>query len=73
MGHVLPVCVIGLGLIGGQLGLEGWFWDGVGTLNENFNGIGFAIIGLFVVAWVVSLVIYRYARIDELDVRPTKG
>ena len=56
----------GLGLIGDQLGLEGWFWNGIGALNDNLNGIGFIIIGVFVFAWVASLIIYRYARLDEL-------
>jgi len=55
----------GLGLIGDQLGLKGRFWDGVGTLNASFNALGFAVIGVFVLAWLVSLVIYRYARIDD--------
>ncbi len=63
----------GLGLIGDQLGLEGWFWDGIGTLNENFNGLGFVIVGVFILAWVASLVIYRYARLDDLEITPTKG
>jgi high-affinity nickel-transport protein len=63
----------GLGLIGNQLGLEGWFWDGIGSLNDNFNGIGFVIAGVFIFAWVASLIIYRYARLDELEVTPTKG
>jgi nickel/cobalt transporter (NiCoT) family protein len=62
----------GLGLIGDRLGLEGRFWDGIGALNENFNGLGFAIIGVFVFAWVASLIVYRYARLDELDVTATK-
>jgi high-affinity nickel-transport protein len=63
----------GLGLLGDQLGLTGWFWDGIGTLNDNFNGLGFAIIGVFIFAWVVSLIIYRYARLDDLDIAPTQG
>ena len=63
----------GLGLIGGQLGLEGWFWTSIGALNDNFNGIGFIIVGVFIFAWVASLIVYRYARLDELDVSPTKG
>ncbi len=58
----------GLGLIGDQLGLTGWFWDGVGVLNDNFNGVGFAIIFVFIAAWIVSLLIYRYARLDEVDI-----
>jgi high-affinity nickel-transport protein len=63
----------GLGLIGDRLGLTGWFWDGVGALNDNFGGLGFVIIGVFVLAWAASLVIYRYAGLDEVEVRPTKG
>jgi nickel/cobalt transporter (NiCoT) family protein len=63
----------GLGLIGDQLGLKGWFWDSIGSFNDNFNGIGFVIIGVFIVAWVVSLIIYRYARLDELEISSTEG
>jgi nickel/cobalt transporter (NiCoT) family protein len=63
----------GLRLIGDQLGLDGWFWDSVGALNDNFNGLGFAIIGVFILAWAVSLIIYRYAGLDELEVTTTKG
>jgi high-affinity nickel-transport protein len=60
----------GLGLIGDQLGLDGWFWTGIGTLNDHFNGIGFAIVGIFIVAWVASLILYRYARLDDLEITP---
>jgi high-affinity nickel-transport protein len=63
----------GLGLIGDQLGLEGWFWDGVGALNDNFNGLGFVIIGVFVVAWAGSVIVYRYSGLDKLDTRPVEG
>ena len=60
----------GLGLIGDQLGLQGWFWDGIGGLNDNFNGLGFAIIGVFILAWAASLIIYRYSGLDALEVAP---
>ena len=63
----------GLGLIGDQFGLSGRFWDGIGRLNDNFNGLGFAIIGVFIVAWIGSMVIYRYARLDEVDVTITNS
>ena len=63
----------GLGLIGDQLGLKGWLWHGIGALNDNFNNIGFIIIGVFIFAWVASLVIYRYARLDALDIAPTEN
>jgi high-affinity nickel-transport protein len=62
----------GLGLIGYQLGLEGWFWDGIGTLNDNFNSLGFAIIGVFMFAWLASVIFYRYARLDDLEVATPK-
>lgn len=58
----------GLGLIGDQFGLRGWFWGGIGTLNDNVNGLGFAIIAVFIVAWVTSALVYRYAGLDKLEV-----
>jgi high-affinity nickel-transport protein len=58
----------GLGLIGDRMGLEGWFWDGIGALNDNFGSLGFIIIGVFIFAWIASLLFYRYARLDEVDV-----
>lgn len=61
----------GLGLIGGQLGLDGWFWDGIGVLNDNFSGLGFVIIGVFIFAWIASVIVYRYARLDTFDAAPT--
>ncbi len=63
----------GLGLIGDQLGLSGGFWDGIGALNAHFNALGFAIIALFILAWAASVIVYRYARLDEIEPAPTKG
>ena len=57
-----------LGLIGDRLDLKGAFWDGVGAVNDNFNSLGFAIIGVFVLAWAVSYAIYRFKRLDEVEV-----
>ena len=60
-----------LGLIGDQFGLPGWFWEAVGALNENFSSLGFIIIGLFIVAWIGSILVYRYKGLDNLDVSGT--
>ncbi len=57
-----------LGLLGDQLSLTGWFWDGIGALNENFNGLGFIIIGIFIATWVGSIIVYRYKGLDDADV-----
>ena len=60
-----------LGVIGDQLHLEGGFWGAIGTLNDNFNDLGFLIIGIFVVAWLASYLIYRLGGFDRLDTSPT--
>ena len=57
-----------LGLVGDRLGLQGRFWRGVGALNDDFNLLGFAIVGAFIVIWVTSLMVYRYARLDDVEV-----
>ena len=62
-----------LGLIGGQLNLTGRFWQGIGALNEHFNGLGLLIIGVFIVAWVGSIILYRYKGLDEVDVTGVRG
>jgi high-affinity nickel-transport protein len=62
-----------LGLIGDRFGLDGWVWDGIGTLNGNFNGLGFIIIGVFIAAWIGSVLVYRYKGYDALEIRPAAG
>ncbi len=57
-----------LGLLGGQLHLTGAFWDAVGELNNNSGTLGFAIIVLFILAWAVSVLVYRCKGFDQVDV-----
>jgi high-affinity nickel-transport protein len=57
-----------LGLVGDQLNLSGWFWGGIGALNDNFSSLGFIIIGVFIAAWIGSIVVYRYKGLDDIDV-----
>jgi high-affinity nickel-transport protein len=69
---VLVALLIGgieaLGLIGDKLSLHGVVWDAIGSLNDNFGVIGFVIVGVFVASWVISILIYRMNRYDEIDV-----
>jgi nickel/cobalt transporter (NiCoT) family protein len=69
---VLVALLIGgieaLGLVGDQLGLTGGFWLAIGRLNDNFNSLGFVIIGVFLAAWIVSFAIYKAKGLDEIDV-----
>ena len=56
-----------LGLIGDKLGLTGGVWQAVSTLNDNLGEAGFAVVGIFVVAWIVSVIIYRAKGYDRLE------
>jgi high-affinity nickel-transport protein len=55
-----------LGLLNGHFKLQGAFWEAIGALNDNFNNLGFVIIGVFVFAWVASFVVYRAKGYDDL-------
>ncbi len=55
-----------LGLISDQLSLSGGVWDVIGSLNGNLTNFGYAVVGVFLLSWLVSSVIYRANRYDEL-------
>jgi high-affinity nickel-transport protein len=57
-----------LGLLADKLSLQGRFWDAVGNLNDNFGNVGFGVVGIFVLAWLTSTVIYRSKGYDNLPV-----
>jgi high-affinity nickel-transport protein len=56
-----------LGLLAGQLHLTGVFWGWIRRLNDNFGVLGYVIIGLFALSWVLSIAIYRWRRFDEIE------
>jgi nickel/cobalt transporter (NiCoT) family protein len=59
-----------LGLVADRLGLEGRFW---GNLDETLGLFGFIVIGVFIVSWIVSAMVYRWKRYDELASQPSTG
>lgn len=69
---VIVALVVGgieaLGLLAGHFNSKGSFWKAVIALNDNFGILGFFIIGLFALSWIVSIVVYKWRRFDELDV-----
>jgi high-affinity nickel-transport protein len=69
---VLVAVLIGgieaLGLVSDRLTLKGAFWDFVGTLSDNFNNLGFVIIGVFIAAWGASYLIYKVKKLDDFEV-----
>jgi high-affinity nickel-transport protein len=58
----------GLGLIGAELNFSGWFWDRIGLLNDNFGFLGYGIIAIFIVSWLISALVYRLKRYDDLEI-----
>ena len=54
-----------LGIIAERLDLTTGFWYWITALNEHFSYLGFFIIGVFVLSWFVSTVIYRKAGFEE--------
>jgi high-affinity nickel-transport protein len=59
----------GLGLLAGQLQLKGMFWDGLSAINDNAGSLGFAVIGVFVLAWIVSVAVYKIRGLDDLELQ----
>ena len=65
---VLVALVVGgvetLGLLAGQFQLHGVFWNAISDLNGNFGALGYGIVGLFIVSWGVSFLVYHFKRYD---------
>ncbi|HTR08572.1 MAG TPA: HoxN/HupN/NixA family nickel/cobalt transporter [Paraburkholderia sp.] len=57
-----------LALIADKLELKGGFWDLVGAASDNFGLLGYAVIGLFVLSWLVSVVVYKIKGYDDMPV-----
>jgi high-affinity nickel-transport protein len=53
-----------LQVIATELNLTGTFWDWLNALD--FETIGFGIIVIFLASWLVSVVIWKYRRFDEI-------
>jgi nickel/cobalt transporter (NiCoT) family protein len=69
---VLVALVVGgievLGLVGGKLGLDGPVWGTIGALNDNFGTLGYLIVAIFALSWLVSIAIYRLRGYDTVGV-----
>jgi high-affinity nickel-transport protein len=51
-----------LGLFSSEFDLTGGFWDFMA--NFDINKAGFAIVGLFVVTWIVALSIWKFGHVE---------
>ena len=74
---VIVALVVGgieaLGLLGGHFHLKGWFWDAIARLNDNFGTLGYFIVGLFALSWIVSIAFYKWRRFDDLELKQKRN
>ncbi len=58
-----------LGLVRDWYNPSGRFWDSVAKLTDDGASgmIGFAVIGIFALSWIVSMLIFKAKRYDEIE------
>jgi len=70
---VLVALIVGvievLSIIQSQTNVSGPFWDAIGNLSNNFGVIGGVIIGLFILSWLISTLIYKVRKYDDIEVK----
>ena len=70
---VIVALVVGgieaLALFAGRFHFSGMFWDTVRKVNDNFGMLGYLIIGLFVLSWILSIAFYKWQRFDDLEIQ----
>ena len=52
-----------LQVVSTKLGLDSGFWGWLNNLD--FGTLGYGIVGLFVLTWLVSIVVWKTRRIEE--------
>ena len=62
-----------LGLLAAQFGLEGGVWSVVSGLAGDLTNFGFAVIGIFLIAWGFSAIVYRWKGYDRLALVTVAG
>ena len=60
-------------LLSEKFGLSGGLWSGATNLSERFNTLGFLIIGVFIGAWLLSWLVYRWQGFDDTEVVEAGG
>lgn len=56
-----------LGLIAKQIQTDTYIWNLIRELNNHFDILGYVIVVVFIISWIVSVILYKVMRVDELD------
>ncbi|HBM17506.1 MAG TPA: HoxN/HupN/NixA family nickel/cobalt transporter [Lentisphaeria bacterium] len=59
-----------LSIISEKLGLNNGFWAYINSINNNFDYMGFYIVGIFILCWVLAIVASKF--IDRQSPQPCK-
>jgi high-affinity nickel-transport protein len=62
-----------LGLLGHRFRLDGPVWRLIATLNGNFTDLGLFIIGLILLAWALSYLLYQFGKLGQVSVPRTES
>ncbi len=57
-----------LSIISDQLGLNSGFWAYVNKINDSFDYMGFYIVGIFIVCWILAIIVAKF-----VDLEPAKA
>ncbi|BCL78527.1 nickel/cobalt efflux system [Ktedonobacteria bacterium brp13] len=72
---VIVALVVGgleaLSIVATELHLSGPVWGQINVLNDRFGLIGVIIVVLFLVSWLVSTIIYKVKKYDDIEVTVT--
>ena len=60
-----------LQILGEKLSLTGGIWGLLGNLD--FGAVGLGIIGIFVLSWGISTIVYRVNKYDEMEAAGPAG
>jgi high-affinity nickel-transport protein len=61
-----------LGLLADKLQLKGGFWISIGDLKNNMGTLGYFIVGFFILTWIASVIIFKWRRFDEIELKVTR-
>ena len=51
-------------IISNKLELSGGFWSFINNINDNLGNMGYVIIGIFILSWLISTLIYKCSKLN---------
>jgi len=55
-------------IVATELNLSGPPWDQINVLSGQFGLLGIIIVGLFLASWLISTIIYKVKKYDDIEV-----